>query len=266
MENYSNDWMPSSSMPEGSMIQLSNADAIAYMKSMLKRSEIFKQLHDEFTKQGFKFIFERAKVFMYSTVLESDDKDTAPAISANVLGILPSYILTSAAEPYHQAVSISVHNSGYALATSVRVDHKPFGITEFTLHELNSDRKIISNSMKADELESGLQAHQLAEKLGAAAPAKVSDKNHATPHPGDQATMVAITFSQLQRDKYVRPLYPIEGARALMAQIPLMQQFGNAAYARFGGRFPGGLSINLCTSSSTSSNVCTSTSTSSIEL
>jgi hypothetical protein len=274
MDNLIQDWIPSDKFSEGSILQLSSSDAAIYMKNMLKRSETFKQLYDEFTKKGFTFYFERAKVFLYSAEVITKENDALESgISSNILGILPSYILTSAAEPYHEAVSISVHNSGFAIATSVRVDHKPFGITDFTLHEvISKEKKIVSNTLKADDLQTGLKASDLAEKFGDAASLKnasqpkLKEGVHAALHPSDQATMVALTFSQLLRDKFVRPLYPVEGARTLMGQIPLMQQFGNATYTRFQSRFGAPLSINLCTSSSSSSNICTSTSTSSIEL
>ena len=194
-------------------------------------------------------------------------------IAPSVLGILPSFIPTTAADEGHPAVGISVHHSGYAMATSVKVSHKPFGVTEFTLYEVDPNtKKIVSSTLSADEIGKENVA-QLAKKIhapflatretGVARGRTTNVKNFTVINPGEQGILINAVVHQLLEDNYSRALFPPEYARALNLQTPTFQKFAFATRERFRGTV---LGITLSTSSSTSSNVCTSTSTSTIEI
>jgi hypothetical protein len=103
-------------------------------------SAAFKLLHDRFSGEGYTFYFERSKVFLHSA------RDAAGKVTPSVIGILPSFVPATAADPGHSAVGISVHDSGYAIACSVEVNHNPFGVTDLSLHEIDPAKKTVVTS------------------------------------------------------------------------------------------------------------------------
>lgn len=258
-------------VPQGRILQLPSEEAVKWMERMLSSSTALKLLHKHFADQGYTFYLERSKVFVLSA------RDTHNNVVPSVLGILPSFVPVTSVDTGHSAVSISVHHSGYALATSVQVDHKPFGVTEFTLHEIDpATMSITSSTLSADAVASG-SIGELAKKLHAPfvprAEAKgteiASDEarrkldKFTVIGPGEQGMIIGVIVQQLLSDNYSRALFPPEYARAISMQTPTFQKFALATRERFIGTM---LGITLSTSSSTSSNICTSTSTSTIEL
>jgi len=261
---FENNW----NIPQGKILQLHSEEAVKWMERMLSSSTTLKLLHKYFVKQGYVFYPERSKVFVNSA------RDPRNNIVPSVLGILPSFVPVTSVDAGHSAVGISVHHSGYALATGVKIDHRPFGVTEFTLYEVDpSSRGVKSSTLTADEVASG-SIEELAKRLHApfvpradADDADVGSEGLgklstvSAIGPGEQGLLIGAIVQQLLADNYSKALFPPEYARALSMQTPTFQKFALASRARFMGTV---LGINLCSSSSTSSNICTSTSTSSV--
>lgn len=252
-------------IPRGRILQLPPEEAVKWMERMLSSSAALKILHKQFVGEGYTFYLERSKVFVTAS---RDSKDN---VVPSVLGILPSFVPVTSTDSGHPAVGISVHHSGYALATSVHVDHKPFGVTEFTLHEIDPKTKQIKTStLPADVVANG-SVQELAKRLHAPMIPRADDAGVAssgfdsfsTIGPGDQGLLIGAVVQQLLADDYSRALFPPEYARAISMQTPTFQKFALASRERFRGTV---LGLTLCTSSSTSSNICTSTSTSTIEI
>jgi hypothetical protein len=245
------------SVPRGDLLQMPGDAAMKWVQQQFETSRALNILHDHFSKQGFTFLVERAKVFAYM------GRDGADKVTASVLGVLPSFVPTTSADAAHSAVGISVHDSGYAIATGVNVSHKPFGVTDFTLYEIDPrNRSVVSSSVSLQELrESPLE--RTAERLGRPVTPEVATQRlqFTSMSPGDQGLLIGTVIQQLLGDKFSRSLFPPEYAQALNMQIPTFQKFAFATRARYSGT---GLNITLSTSSSTSSNICTSTSTSTI--
>jgi hypothetical protein len=254
-------------VPQGKILQLPPAEAMQWMQRMADTSQAVKLLRKEFEGQGYRFYFERSKVFV--TAARDPNGDTVPS----VLGILPSFVPVTSVDAGHSAASISVHHSGYALATSVHVDHRPFGVTEFTLHEIDpSTRAIKTSTVSADDVVN-TPVSQLASRLHAPfVPRGESERGgqgtrglgeFSAIGPGEQGLLIGTVVQQLLAEDYSRALFPPEYARAIRMQTPTFQKFALATRERFVGTV---LGLTLCTSSSSSSNICTSTSTSTIEL
>ena len=244
-------------IPEGSIIQLSCSDATSYLKSMLKKSRDFKKLYDYFEGQGMQFIFDRAKVYVYATV---DETSTSP----NVVGLLPSLIPTSALDSHHIAVTIAVHHKGLAIAGQVRVDHNPFRISEFTVHEVTPRGEIVTSDIRVDALTS-LQSAEILKVLGSP-PERKLDPDAAAFSPVDQQWVAAVAYRDLIQDKYASSLYSPSQLEAMLSQAPIVQKFASVNYMRYTTVFAadkGGGGTKLCTSTTTSCNACSSTCTSS---
>lgn len=246
------------SLPQGRILQLPSEEATKWIERMLATSKAFQLLHKHFISEGYTFYPERAKVFV-STALDAQNN-----IVPSILGIIPSFVPTTAVDAGHPAVGISVHHSGYALATSVKVDHKPFGVTEFTLHEVEpKTRQIKTSTLSADAVVGG-SIGELAKRLHAP-PVGPGDKmeKFTVIGPGEQGQLIGAVVHQLLADSYSRALFPPEYARALRMQTPTFQKFAFITRERFRGTV---LNLTLSSSTSTSSNICTSTSTSTIEI
>jgi len=252
-------------IPMGRILQLAPEEAMKWMERMLASSTAMKILYRQFVGEGYTFYMERSKVFVTSS------RDAKDNVVPSVLGILPSFVPVTSADPGHPAVSISVHDSGYALATSVHVDHKPFGVTEFTLHEIDPNTKQVKTSTLPADLVANASAQELAKRLHAPMLPSAGDvaglsgklDSFSTIGPGDQGLLIGAVVQQLLADDYSRALFPPEYARAISMQTPTFQKFALATRERFRGTV---LGITLSTSSSSSSNICTSTSTSTIEI
>ena len=245
-------------IPTTSLMQLPQADSVEYVKRMAKTSGNYDVLHRHFTKAGLTFHVDRAKVYVYTT-------GPSERITPNIIGIIPSYIVSSAADPFHVAASLVVHHGGFAIAGSVRVEHNPFRISEFTVHEVKEGDKLSEFTIRADQL-SSLSAAEVNKFLGRP---PITERHKwsggGVLGPGEQATVASVFFHEVSQDKYVRSFYPPSGLDALKAQIPLMQKFAAVNYLRYQGVFETeeGKGTSFCTSTSCSCNICTSCSCSS---
>ncbi|MFD3002860.1 hypothetical protein ACFS7Z_21005 [Pontibacter toksunensis] len=256
-----------SSIPQGKILQLPSDEAVKWVKNMLDTSATFKLIYDYFIKKGYTFYPERAKVFV--NIARSGEDEVVPS----VLGILPSFVPTTSADDSHPAVGISIHHSGYAIATSVNVSHRPFGVTEFTLHEVEpKTKKVVTSTLSTEEI--GRESvNELAKRMhtpfvpkkGAEVSKEERKKinSFSAIDPGEQGLLINSVVQQLLADNYSRSLFPPQYARALNTQTPTFQKFAFVTRERFQGTV---LGVTLSSSTSTSSNICTSTSTSTIEI
>lgn len=241
-------------LPKGSVLQLSGAVSANWVRQQLETNEPFRMLHDYFSGQGFSFRLERSKVFVQTA------RGTSDSLVPAILGILPSFVPTTSVDKGHAAVGISVHHLGSAVATKVMVSHEPFGVTEFTLYEIDpSTKEIISSDLSAERLLE-MTVEDVAGALHKPSiPGKSTD--FAILDEPNQAFMIGSVINQLLRDRYSSSLFPPAYASALRSEVPAYQKFALATSLRYDRL---GLEIEFCTSSSTStsSNICTSTSTS----
>jgi hypothetical protein len=240
-------------LPKGTLIQMPQNKARLLAERIFKSASPAKTLFDHFTALDFRFFLERVRVFTY---LGEDGNKLVPS----VIGILPSFVPSTAADPMHEALSISFHISGSAVAVSVNVSHKPFGVTQFSLYEVQGG-KIVSSSLPLKTVNK-LPAKQLASSLHAPVVSKRPKDFPAMTVP-DQGLLVSSVVRQLLQENFSKQFFPPEYATAITAQTPSFQKFGLAINERFRGTV---LGITASTSSSTSSNICTSTSTSTIEI
>jgi hypothetical protein len=244
------------SVATGGLLQLSSEDAAAWVQAQLNISRPLQVLHRRFVADGFAFYVERAKVFVHSA------RDLSDTVRASVLGILPSFVPATAADPGHPAVGISIHDSGYAIAAGVNVSHRPFGVTDFTLYELNPNNgEIVSSSVSLEDLvEESID--DVALRLGRPTipdDQRDSLRSFTVMSPADQGMLIGSVIQQLLEDNLSRAFFPPEYAQALNLQTPAFQKFAFATRQRFLGTMT---QAGYCTSTSTSCNVCTSTSTS----
>ncbi|MBG0829785.1 hypothetical protein HS041_18635 [Planomonospora sp. ID67723] len=217
---------------------------------MRERSPDFRYLLSHFSDDGFEFVFSRAKVFLYAPAMENDDDVIAP----NLLGILPSFRPVRRDDPFHIAVGIAVHNSNGVVATEVRVEHNPFYVSQWTLHELR-DGKIISSAITNDEL-SEQSADEIASRFGRFKVDLGETRfRNAPPDSRQIEQMLTVAFDQIINDSYARPIYPSEGIASLMSQTPQMVKFSTIQRLRYSNspRW-------LVATSSTCCNGCTTTS------
>ncbi len=157
-------------------------------------------------------------------------------------------------------MSISFHLSGYAIAVSVNVSHKPFGVTSFTLHEVQAG-KVVSSTLSLRKVNTDTAA-AIASQLHAPVVAK-RPRDFPAMSVDDQGLMLSSVVRQLLQENFSQHFFPPAYATAIAAQTPSFQKFGLAINERFRGTV---LGITASTSSSTSSNICTSTSTSTVEI
>ena len=239
---------------QGTLMMLKPADAAAYMEKMLAKSAAFRSLRNHFvTTAGMTFILSRAKVFMYvAPTLDSD-----AMASPNILGILPSFKPVNRADAFHEAAGIVVHHNGGAMATSVRVTHNPFVVTEFRSHEVDPVdlNNIIIKTISAVELER-LSVEDAAKIMGAP---KIFERNidpkSPTPSQADSTAMATLALQMILKDSYARPLYPQEGLNSLLAQASLGAKLSSVHFQRYSGALSKGF---YC--SCTCCNGCTTTS------
>jgi len=239
---------------EGTMMMLKPADAVAFMEKMLAKSVPFQTLRDHFVStQGMSFILSRAKVFMW--VAPSLDTEEIP--SPNILGILPSFKPVNSSDPFHEAAGIVVHQNGGAMATSVRVSHNPFLVTEFRSHEVDPDdlSQIITRTISTADLEN-LSVEEAAAAMGPPTifPRNVDAKS-PTPSLADSNSMYDIALKMILNDTYARPLYPQEGLNSLLEQASLGAKLSSVHFQRYSGILSKGF---YC--SCTCCNGCTTTS------
>jgi hypothetical protein len=239
---------------EGTLMMLKPADAAAYMEKMLVKSPAFLALRDHFVKaEGMAFILSRAKVFMYV----APTLDATAVASPNIIGIVPSFKPVNRSDEFHEAAGIVVHHNGGAMATSVRVSHNPFLVTEFRSHELDPEdfSRINVTRIGAQELEK-LSVEEAARVMG---PPKIFERNvnpnSPTPSQADSTAMVAMALQMILRDSYARPLYPQEGLNSLLAQASLGAKLSSVHFQRYSATLRSGF---YC--SCTCCNGCTTTS------
>lgn len=250
---------------EGTMIMLKPADGVAFMEKMLAKSLPFQTLRDHFVSTaGMSFILSRAKVFMW--VAPSLDTEEIP--SPNILGILPSFKPVNSSDPFHEAVGIVVHQNGGAMATSVRVNHNPFVVTEFRSHEVDPDdlTQIITQTISAADLEN-LSVQDAAAAMG---PPKIFPRNidpkSPTPSEADSSSLYDIALKTILTDAYARPLYPQEGLNSLLAQASLGAKLSSVHFQRYTGVLSKGFycsctCCNGCTTTSFTLSLSTATAT-----
>ena len=240
---------------QGTLMMLKPADGATYMEKMLAKSAAFRMLRDHFVSTaGMTFILSRAKVFMYV----APTLDTTAMVSPNILGILPSFKPVNRSDAFHEAAGIVVHHNGGAMATSVRVNHNPFVVTEFRSHEVDpgdpaaGGPSIIMKTISAADLER-LSVQEAAATMGAP---KVSerniDPNSPTPSQADTTAMTTLALQTILKDSYARPLYPQEGLNSLLAQASLGAKLSSVHFLRYSGALSKGF---WC--SCTCSNGCT---------
>jgi hypothetical protein len=239
---------------EGTLMMLKPADGAAYMEKMLAKSAAFQTLRNHFVNTaGMAFILSRAKVFMYV----APTLDTTAIVSPNILGILPSFKPVNATDAFHEAAGIVVHQNGGAMATSVRVSHNPFVVTEFRSHEVDPDdlTQIITRTISASSLES-LSVQEAAAAMG---PPKILPRNvdpqSPSPSQEDSTAMFTLALQTILKDSYARPLYPQEGLNSLLAQASLGAKLSSVHFQRYSGALSKGF---YC--SCTCCNGCTTTS------
>jgi hypothetical protein len=116
-----------------------------------------------------------------------------------IIGIVPSYIISTAADPFHIAASLVVHHGGFAIAGSVRVEHNPFRISEFTVHEVKDDQSIGEFTIRADQLCS-LSAAEVNKFLGRP---PITERHKwgggGVMGPGEQSTVASIFFQEVRQ-------------------------------------------------------------------
>lgn len=247
---------PSCSTPEdfnqGTVIQLPPAHAVAYMERIFSTSEPAQNMKRIFEGQGYQFFFDRARVYLYEQLV-----DGRPV--ANLLGILPSFVVASRSDAFHRAVGISVGNNGGVMGGGVKVEHNPFRISEFSISEFDARGQFKTRTVTTDDL-SSLSEEEVANRLGWADVDvnKYDAKLSPPPTQEDQGAIVKAFFQQLPLDPLASPLYPPDGLCSLMDQIPLMQKFARVNQVRYNQ--VAALRGGSCSCSSSSCNWCTSTS------
>jgi hypothetical protein len=236
-------------VPQTTLIQLPDNQAARYLHYMYSRgSAVFKRLFDDFTSQGFQFLYERGKVFMYSGA-------GTPSIDAGVLGILPSYVPVRATDPHHIAIGLAVHNSGRALACRVKVNHNPFIVGEFELYE-NIAGNIATSRISAADLDS-LSREDAARQLGIPSTSVQMEHDAGYLSSSQLEGIIRTTFEQIIHDKYASPLYPPAGLASLLNQIPLYQKLALSNGIRYSMAMN---RIKTCGCSCSCCNGCTTTS------
>jgi|GEM_PF-5296629 hypothetical protein len=239
---------------EGTMMMLKPADGVAFMEKMLAKSVAFQTLRDHFVgTAGMTFILSRAKVFMW--VAPSMDTEAIP--SPNILGILPSFKPVNASDLFHEAAGIVVHQNGGAMATSVRVSHNPFLVTDFRSHEVDPDnlKQIHTQTISTAQLEN-LSVQEAAAVMG---PPKIFLRNidvkAPTPSEADTKSMYNIALQMILTDAFARPLYPQEGLNSLLAQASLGAKLSSVHFQRYSSALSKGFycSCTCCNGCTTSS-------------
>ena len=235
-------------VPQGSLMQLPNAEASAFAQLISRENPDFTRFRDTFTAQGFKFLLERAKVFVYSALTER-------GVAASTFAIFPSLIPAKPSDPFHIAIGIAVHSSGGVVATTVKVDHKPFRVVEFTVHELVG-KTITSRSISIADLTS-LSVEEAARKLGV--PKLRPQRGVAAEAAADPQLdrILATSFDQIIRDPHASPLYTPAALRSLLRQKPTIAKFAYVNQARYAAA---GLTSRGFACSCTCCNGCTTTS------
>lgn len=249
---------------DGSLISLKQEDAMQYLQKQLETSTDFSVLLNHFKESGMNFLFERSQVFMY--MAENDGPGSS--LSPNVIGIVPSFVNVEPTAESHRAVGIVVHQNGKALAGGVNVQHNPFAIVEFSVHEVQGERdpatgaepQVVMNQISVEELENDDEATAARKLTIPKEDPGTWDPNVATLRANDRESVAAMAFHSIINDERSRPMYTPEGLEALLAQTPLVQKFANVNYIRYAQATAA--KAGWCCSTSSSCNASSSTSTS----
>lgn len=236
--------------PEASLVQLPAPEASGLAKVVAKQNATFQTFKTAFEKQGFKFLPERVKAFVYFAPTEK-------GVSTGTFAIFPSLIPAKPTDPFHRAVGLCVHSSGGVAAASVKVGHKPFAVTEFTVHELEGTR-LESRTISTADLEK-LTPAKAASVLGPAKINLTAARRASVEGPSDKQleTIIATAFDQIIHDRYASPLYTPAAMTSLLRQKPTIVRFAYANRARYAA---GGLTQIGFACSCTCCNGCTTTS------
>jgi len=225
--------------------QLPPAGALAYVNQQLAKNTTAQGFKKEFEKQKYTFILERAKVFV---------------VGDQTLAILPSLVPVKRSDPSHKAVSIAISTAG-TVAAGATISHSPtFQVVDFTLYYFTSGGKLESRTIDTKTLEAK-PVEQIVRELGKLPVDSARIGFNGRPKPATKQgidQIIDLFYRQTIADKWVKPLYPEEGVRSMLAQIPVIQKFSEVNGLVYTNLLRAGGPIVLCTS--TSSNICTSSS------
>jgi hypothetical protein len=226
----------------------------------------FQTFYQYFSKQGMRFIPERAQVLMY---VQQPTSENASVSSPAILAIVPSFREFKASEPSHEAVSIvGVYHGdrvGGVYAAHVNVQHNPFKVASFSMLEIDEQKqRIVWQRVDRDTL-SEIPERELATKFRPPIPPEPSDRRRVQAFPAlaeqDMVNLTADVYRTILSDRYARPLYPFAGYRSLLNDTQLIQRWSLVQRARY-SNLVSQLAAGSCSSSSSSCNGCTCTSSS----
>jgi hypothetical protein len=223
--------------------QLAPAEGLGWLRKQLATNVRAQRFQQAFEQQKYQFILERARVYV---------------VGNQTLAIMPSYIPAKRTDASHRSVSISISSAG-TVAAGALISHSPqFEVTEFTIYDLDAAGALIGTTISASDLTSAAP-DQLVQKLRTpAVKPSFTTSNLSGAGAADLDKIGDMFYRQVIADKYASPLYPPDGVRSMLAQVPVIQKFSEVA----GMYYSRGVGINAakatiaCTS--TSSNACTS--------
>jgi len=244
---------------EGRIIKLSAADGTAWMQNMLSRSGDLQTYLNYFTAQGMSFIMSRAQVYVHTATTFGTPAKRVP----NIFGILPSFQQVDRTAASHTAVGLGINAQGYVSAGSVVVNHNPFSIQQFSVHDLvpngTGTPDVVPHTITATQLQS-LSVSEVATALGTPSlPPSFFSTNNGILEDADRASVLALTYQAILSDSYAAPLYPPSGFNALVGQTSLVTKFAEGNYQRTAKASSGG-SFCCCVLTTCCCNGSTSTS------
>lgn len=251
---------------QGSITQLPNKLAANLVEKVLLSDPRFQTFYQYFSKQGMRFIPERAQVLMY---VQQPTSENAAVSSPAILAIVPSFREFKASDRSHEAVSIvGVYHGdrvGGVYATHVNAQHNPFKVASFSMLEIDEQKqRIVWKRVDRDTL-SEVSERELATKFRPPIPPEPDDRRRVQAFPAlaeqDMVNLTADVYRTILSDRYARPLYPFTGYRSLLNDTQLIQRWSLVQRARY-SNLVSQLAAGSCSSSSTSCNGCTCTSTS----
>lgn len=251
---------------QGSITQLPAKLAANLVEKVLLSDPRFQTFYQYFSKQGMRFIPERAQVLMY---VQKPESENAAVSSPAILAIVPSFREFKASDPSHEAVSIvGVYHGdrlGGVYAAHVNVQHNPFKVAAFSILEIDAEKqRIVWQRVDRDTL-GEISERELAAKFRPPIPLEPDDRKQVRSFPAlgdrDAVNLTADVYRTILSDRYARPLYPVTGYRSLLNDTQLIQRWSLVQRERYNSLISE-LAAGSCSSSSTSCNGCTCTSTS----
>jgi hypothetical protein len=251
---------------QGSITQLPDKLAANLVEKVLLSDPRFQTFYQYFSKQGMRFIPERAQVLMY---VEKPASENAAVSSPAILAIVPSFREFKASDRAHEAVSIvGVYHGdrvGGVYAAHVNVQHNPFKVAAFSMLEIDAEKEqIVWQRVDRDTL-SEISERELAAKFRPPIPPQPRDRKQVRAFPSlserDAINLTADVYRTILSDSYARPLYPFAGYRSLLNDTQLIQRWSLVQRERYSS-LVSQLALGSCSTSSSSCNGCTCTSTS----